>query len=168
MLLTLLQELKTLRQIALVAHEQEAAILFGLVMLLLPHIDLGSVLDPTANDPVRIDARLRIDVSARVHLPYVRRERTLLLGCAVEGEDIVSLRVSSQLGVVLQRGQLDWRTRLPPAGKTSPEELAGVDAWVIDIGCFELEEAVELGHQLLQVPERQETPIQCPRGAACD
>lgn len=161
-MLTLLQELEPIAQIALVAHKQQTPVLLGPRRLPLARAHLGPVRDPAAQDAVRVDAFDDVlDVPARVHLADVRRERTLLLRAGGEGE-VVARR---ERRVVPQRRQRHRRARVPAARQARAEERCGVDAGVADVGRVLGEEPRELGDELLQEAEGEEAAVEGPRGA---
>lgn len=128
------------------------------MLLLLSVIDLGTILDSTAQDTMWVDGFDR-DVFTRVHLADVGCEGALLLVARVETEDVVPELVVCQLLVINERSDLDRRPRLPAASEASTEELGGVDFGVVDLRRIQLQEPVELGHELLQEAEGQEAAV---------
>lgn len=92
MQLTLLQELESILQATLVADKQQTPILLSPVVSLLIGSDLGSVLDTTTDDAVRVDTR-DWNIAARVHLAHVCCEGTGLLRVRLELELVVAVSI---------------------------------------------------------------------------
>jgi hypothetical protein len=124
-------------------------------------------LDSAAHNavPLNRDAEL-FEIATGKSLSHVSRERAKFLDVFLSGKAkvVIPFRVSSQLWVVQEWGDIDGSAALPASNQTRTKKVGPF--LVSHSRAFESippHEVVELGHQLEEVSEDKETPINHPR-----